>query len=107
MKAAVVLLVALGGVSAAQSDEADKNLHDWQVRRLMQPTTQERRGEQSGKVYIYDGLTDKEVDRALDQHFDRMEAMMFVGTVKTDSQEQPLKDDETGQVMQESGGCSN
>jgi len=33
--------------------------------------------------------------------------MMFVGTVKTDTNGQPLTDAATGQVIQESGGCSS
>lgn len=34
-------------------------------------------------------------------------SMMFVGTVKTDTNGQPLTDAATGQVIQESGGCSS
>ncbi|MGA7178137.1 MAG: hypothetical protein WBX11_00925 [Thiobacillaceae bacterium] len=86
---------------------ADVDLHDWEVRRLMHPTPLELQDEQSGKVYIYDGLTDREVDQALDKNFDRIESMMFVGTVKTDKQGDPVINSATGQPMQESGGCDN
>jgi hypothetical protein len=47
------------------------------------------------------------VDQALDNNFDRIESMMFVGTVKTDKQGDPVIDSATGQLMQESGGCDN
>lgn len=73
----------------------------------MRPIPQELQDEHSGKVYIYDGLTDREVDQALDNHFQRIESMMFVGTVKTDEQGQPLIDTESGKPMQESGGCGD
>jgi hypothetical protein len=57
-------------------------------------------------VYVYDGLTDREVEEALDRHFGRIQYMMFVGTKKTDKQGKLKLDSATGQVMQESGGCS-
>ncbi|MGA7181419.1 MAG: hypothetical protein WBX11_17790 [Thiobacillaceae bacterium] len=86
---------------------ADADLHAWEVRRLTHPTPLELRDEQSGKVYIYDDLTDREVDQALDNNFQRIESMMFVGTVKTDEQGDPVINSATGQPMQESGGCDN
>lgn len=53
---------------------------DWQLRRLMQPTEQELARERSGRIFIYDGLHEKQVHRAMDQQFDRVGAMMFVRT---------------------------
>jgi hypothetical protein len=58
-------------------------------------------------VYIYDGLTEREVDTALDTQFARIQNMMFVGTLKTDTRGEPLQDNATGQYAQESGGCGN
>ena len=107
MFAAVVLAALATGslpVQAADQD-ADKALHDWQLRRLTQPLPQELAKERSGSVYIYDGLKDREVDVALTSHFERIQYMMFVGTKKTDEQGNLKLDSATGQVMQESGGC--
>lgn len=87
--------------------DTDQGLHDWQLRRLMQPTQHELRNEGLGRVYVYDGLTDREVERALNEHFGRIEFMMFMGTTKTDERGQVLKDAETGKPLQESNGCSN
>jgi hypothetical protein len=105
---AVMVLGALATgslpVQAADQD-ADKALHDWQLRRLTQPLPQELAKERSGSVYIYDGLKDREVDAALDHQFGRIQYMMFVGTKKTDEQGKLKRDSVTGQVMQESGGC--
>ena len=107
---AAVVLGALATASLpvqAANQDADKALHDWQVRRLTQPLPQELAKERSGSVYIYDGLTDREVDAALDHQFGRIQYMMFVGTKKTDEQGRLKRDSVTGQVMQESGGCDS
>ena len=48
-----------------------------QVRRLMHPTAAELASEESGRVYIYDGLEANAVNAALDRYFERIENMMF------------------------------
>lgn len=88
----------------AGNDEAQANLQQWQLRRLNQPTMRERAQELSGGIYIYDGLNDKQVDQALDKHFDRIENMMFMGTIKTGPSGDALRDGQ-GNVVTESGGC--
>ena len=77
----------------------------WQQRRLEQPTEAELQWERSGRVMIYEGMTDREVERALDKHFKRVESMMFINTVITDDEGNPLKDPESGEVMIEDDGC--
>jgi hypothetical protein len=52
----------------------------WQQRRLLEPTPAEVAGEQSGRVFIYDGVRDATVDRAMDEEFDRIQSMMFIRT---------------------------
>lgn len=69
-------------VGAAEGT-AQANLEQWLTRRLNQPTDRELKHERKGNVYIYDGLTDRDVDHALNAHFDRIEYMMFLGTRKT------------------------
>jgi hypothetical protein len=81
MLAATALMYTVP-VDAAQTS-ADSNLHQWELRRLNDPTERERAHEREGNVYIYDGLTDQEVEQALNAHFDRIEYMMFIGTRKT------------------------
>jgi len=88
----------------AGNDEAQANLQQWQLRRLNQPTERERAQEIAGGIYIYDGLTDKEVDHALDKHFNRIENMMFMGTIKT-LPTGAIQRDEKGNAVTESGGC--
>ncbi len=81
MLAATALMSAVP-VGAVEGS-AQTSLEQWLLRRLNQPTEHERAHERDGNVYIYDGLTDREVDQALNEHFDRIEYMMFLGTRKT------------------------
>jgi hypothetical protein len=101
------VLIAAHPASVMAQQDPDQALHDWLLRRLMQPSPHELERERKGSVYIYDGLTEREVDSVLDKSFNRIQAMMFVGTVKTDASGQPLRDAATGKVIEESGGCSS
>lgn len=51
---------------------------DWQIRRLMAPTSSQRASESRGQVFIYDSLEINQVETALDRNFDRIENMMFI-----------------------------
>ena len=78
----------------------------WQLRRLMQPTPPELAREAKGEVFIYENLKDTEVKAALDASFDRIEHMMFVGTVKTDESGEVQRDPNTSTpVLEDNGGC--
>lgn len=88
------------GPADAADDSAQANLEQWLLRRLNEPTERERAHERAGNVYIYDGLTDRDVDLALSRHFDRIEYMMFVGTRRTEPTGTAPGDAET-----ESPGC--
>jgi len=100
-------LLSFANPSSGIALDPDKALHDWQVRRLMEPSPSELETERKGNVYIYDGLTDREVETALNAHFGRIQNMMFVGTVKTAKGAEPSQHDEPGQLIQESGGCND
>jgi hypothetical protein len=88
--------------AGASADLAQTNLEQWLLRRLIEPTERERAHEREGHVYIYDGLIDREVDQAMDAHFDRIEYMMFVGTRRT-----PLSGATTDDTETESPGCGS
>ena len=93
-----VLLVAAGTPSA---DE----LRDIELRRLLQPTPTELRAERSGRVYIYDGLRDMDIERALDLEFDRVDSMMFIRVKITQSPEKAKKEFDTGVAYVQDDGC--
>lgn len=77
----------------------------WQVRRLHYPTPAELNSETQGSVFIYENFTDRSVDNAMDTHFERIESVMFIGTIATDEDGQALIDPVTGQPVTEEDGC--
>ncbi len=90
-------LLALGQPQAAEDD--------WQLRMLNKPSQAQLELEKKGRVFIYDGLTDAQVEQAVDQQFDRMEAMMFVRTKVTDTDGEIMTDPESGEWIVEDDGC--
>ena len=102
----MVFLVQAGPATAA--DAAPPGLTQWQTVRLFYPSAADRKAEEKGRVMIYDGMTDREVSRAMDEHFDRIEYMMFTRTLVTDDSGEPRKDPESGELVTEStydDGC--
>ena len=75
-----------------------------QLKNLFEPSQSQLRRETKGHIYIYDGLTDRLVNQAMDKQFDRIQNMMFVGTIVTDTQGEPAVDDH-GDVIAEDDGC--
>jgi hypothetical protein len=65
----------------------------------MEPSPRDLEKEREGYVYIYDGLTEREVDTALETQFPRIQNMMFVGTVKTDERGKPMEDPKSGEYI--------
>lgn len=101
---AFLIQAGLGTVAGA----APPGLKQWQMARLLDPSDADRKAEEKGRVMIYDGMTDREVARALDEHFDRIEYMMFTRTVVTDHSGEPRKNPESGELVTEStydDGC--
>jgi hypothetical protein len=94
-------LFAGHNLAYAQPPSADS----WQMKRLFQPTHADLKSEAKGRVVIYDGLTDKMVERALREQFHRVDAMMFTRTVVTDTDGAPRRDPDSGVVVYEDDGC--
>ena len=90
-------------VSSIQAAFADQ--YSWQMANLFQPSASQLELENKGRVMIYNGVKDTDVDRAMDEQFDRIENMMFTGTVATDDAGQPLRDPETNLVIVDDDGC--
>jgi len=105
----LICMALVGGASASQAvaeeyaSAGSVQLDDWQLRRLLQPTAAELQREGFGEIVIYDGLTDQQVEAALSAYPERMRSMMFVGTIMTDEQGQPLMDPVGGFVQQDEG----
>lgn len=69
---------------AAGNANEFKGSSDWQQRRLFDPRPAELKQEAKGRILIYDGMRDVDVERALDDQFNRIETMMFIRTRVTD-----------------------
>ena len=95
------VLAAFTSVAGADEDR----LRNWQLTLLFNPGEQQLKVEEKGRVMIYDGMRSADVNRALDEQFDRVEHMMFTNTIMTDATGNPLRDPETGLVMVEEDGC--
>ena len=80
-------------------------LQRWFQNRLFTPTEQQRDLERKGQVVIYDGMFDVEVNRAMDTQFERIQHMMFIGTIVTDQQGNPKRDTRTGYLIKEDDDC--
>ena len=99
---AIALMLTLTTVSEAMSDE---KYNKWQLNRLFEPSQTQLHQEQKGRVFIYEGLKDKDVNRVLAEQFDRVDTMMFIGTIITDQAGKPKKDSESGLVLKEDDDC--
>jgi len=94
----LVTCVMIGGFSIpVHAKSSDDKMRQWQLGLLLNPGVHQLDLERKGRVVIYDGLRSADIDRALEQQFDRIDSMMFIGTVVTDP--------ETGEVMVEDDGC--
>ena len=78
---------------------------DYQMNALFQPSEHQLKRESRGFVYIYDGLTDRMVNKAMDENPDRIESMMFVNTKITDVNGNVARHPKTGEILREDDGC--
>ena len=92
-------------VSAGQTCAADDDIAAIELRRLLEPTPSEIVQEEEGRIYIYDGLSGSDIERAMSEEFDRVENMMFIRVRKTDADGEPVRDPDTGAAEVEDDGC--
>jgi hypothetical protein len=95
--------LATGMAAAANADSA--SMKSWQMTRLFEPTQADRKSEDKGRVMIYDRLTDKDVERALDEQFDRLEHVMFTRVIVTDESGEPRRSEDGAVVTESDDGC--
>ena len=76
-------LIALLSVMVVLPDSAGAGDFDqWQYQQLMQPSQSQLAMEAGGRVNIYDGMREADVEQAMDTQFERIGSMMFVRTVR-------------------------
>ncbi len=101
----VMSISIIGASTLATAADTDNSMYGWQLSLLFEPSPAQIRVEDRGRVVIYDGLKSADIDRALEEQFDRVDRMMFVNTVITDSKGEAVTDPVTGEVMTEDDGC--
>ena len=98
-----VVLCLFGGHGSAHA--APPSMDGWQMKRLFEPTPAQRASEAEGRVMIYDGMTDKTVNAALETEFERIDAMMFTRVLVTDGAGEARRNEASGEVQYEDDGC--
>lgn len=81
-------LILVIGASVAQAEES------YQERVLFDPSESNLAAEARGRVMIYDGLKEEDVDRALETQFDRIQNMMFINTQRVQEDGEYASDDD-------------
>jgi hypothetical protein len=99
------LAMVFGLSIATASPLAAADLRDIELRRLFEPTPAELKAERQGRIFIYEGLRDRDVALAMQEGFERVEHMMFIRVQKTDDQGKVQKDPKTGQAQYYDDGC--
>ena len=101
----IVIGLWLAWSGAASADETRVTLEEWQLDLIYFPSASMLEREADGFVFIYDGLLDAEIEKILDDKFDRIEYMMFTRVRKTDPSGDPMIDPDTGDEMLVDDGC--
>lgn len=91
-------------VIAEENDPFDLVQESQQMKSIFNPSTSQLEKESEQKVFMYAGLTDVDVERAMDENFDRIETFMFTQVVVTDASGQPERD-ELGHIVMEDDDC--
>ena len=100
-----LFVAAMLGALVFSTPAAAADVAQIELRRLFEPTEAELAAESKGRIYIYDGLRDVDIQRALDQEFERVESMMFIRSRKTDESGKVKRDPQTNEEVVEDDGC--
>lgn len=76
-----VAILTFTGFAAVPAEHASAPAYpasDWQMKRLMTPTSSQRASESKGQVFIYDSLEINKIEAAMDSNFERIQNMMFI-----------------------------
>jgi len=92
-------LIAFSGTAGAVDVSAIEK------RRLFEPTEAELRQEAKGRIYIFDGVSDADIARAMDEEFARVQSMMFIRVKKTNENGEVLRNPDTGTAVVQDDGC--
>lgn len=93
------------GTDRTETSQAVASIERWQMQMIYQPSQSLLKREQRGFVNIYDGFTDVQVEKIMDDKFDRIDNMMFSRVKITDISGTVKTNPATGYAMMEDDGC--
>jgi hypothetical protein len=76
----LIAALLVSDIATAETGSEYLGSEEWQQRRLFNPTPNELQQESTGRIFIYDGVKEADVERAMDDEFQRIESMMFIRT---------------------------
>ena len=95
---------AIGALTFGPLAQA-KDLRDIELRRLFEPTPAEVQAEQQGRIYIYEGLKEEDIARALREQFRRVDSMMFIRVQPAPAPHHMDQGGEPAPVYYQNDGC--
>ena len=100
-----LLLFPILNACAAQGENVERPYMNWQLQRLFAPSDQQLNAEDKGFIFIYDGIKSSDIEKVMQEEFERLDNMMFTGIIITDEEGHPVIDPKTGLAMKEDDGC--
>ena len=79
--------------SAAGQASIGDQPQTWEQQILFAPSEETLRAEAKGRVWILSGLDEREVERAMDEQYDRLAHLLFVNVRSQDAGEDDEEDD--------------
>lgn len=102
----LIVVVFFAFTQLVCADDFNNNsMQEWNLKRLLHPSKQQLAMEHKHKVFLYMGMKDVDVDRAMDMYFNRIESMMIAGIIRTDKSGRVMRDPNTGEVLTEDDSC--
>lgn len=105
MRHAILLAATVIGAPIFSPLAQAKDLRDIELRRLFEPTPAEVQAEQQDRVYIYEGLKEEDIARALREQFRRVDSMMFIRVQPTPVPPTPGQGGAATPVYYQDDGC--
>ena len=100
----LIASMVIGAVCLSGAVQA-RDLRDIELRRLLEPTPAEVRQEHEGRIYIYDGLKEADIEQAMREQFPRVDSMMFIRVKPTPAPPQADPSDAPAPAYYQDDGC--
>ena len=107
VKTTIYILIIFLSQNLFAEQSVTQEMESWSMKAIYEPSQHQLEREKLGLVNIYDGFTDTQVNRVMDDKFGRIDHMMFTRVKSTGDDGQVLKDPESGEEVVEDDGCDD